>query len=51
MARHFATAPVLFITKMENEYCKALLENPETINADVNCLGMSVKMLNPAHLV
>ena len=50
-APHLVTATVLFIAKIENEYYKTLLENPEIINADVSCLGMSVKTLNPAYLI
>lgn len=42
---------VFFVTELENEYHKALLENPEIFDADVSCLGMSVKTLNPAYFI
>lgn len=51
MASHLVTYTVLFIIEMENEYRKTLLENPKIIIADVSCLGMSVKTLNPAYLI
>lgn len=51
MVSHLVTDAVLFIIEMENEYRKTLLENPEIINADVSCLGMSFKTLNLAYSI
>lgn len=51
MVVHLVICTLLFVIEVETEYHKNLMENPEIINAEVSCLGMSVKTLNFAYLV